>query len=326
MEKPIKIAILGASEIAFRRFLPAIKKDSRFEYVGVAYFREQDKDKAFSFKQDFGGEVLLGFDKVFADESIDAVYVPQPPALHYQYGKMVLESGKHLFMEKPFTDALKTTNELVSLARERNLAISENYMFRFHKQIIEFQRLLAEGIIGKIKQFSVRFSFPLRELNDFRYKKSLGGGSILDCGGYTIMLSDILLGGDGKIVEFTPSFIYGFEVDMRGAGIMKSESTGLLCNFSFGMDDDYECSAKAFGEKGILIAPRVITAPADFDVHFQVLDERGICKEDIEIGKDDSFLKSIDNFWQAIQSSENRFENYSRILKQAAYIEKLQKF
>lgn len=325
--RAIRVAILGASEIAFRRFLPAIKKDPRFEYVGVAYYRDQDIEKAQSFKSQFGGEVFLGFERVFQDPTIEAVYVPQPPALHYQYGKAVLDANKHLFMEKPFTTSLAWSQELVDEAKAKRLAVTENYMFRFHKQIAEFIKISNSGILGSIDYFEVRFSFPLRQQNDFRYRKALGGGALLDCGGYTIMLSDILVGGNGTIHPNKPVFEKGFEVDMKGSGAMVSADGATRCDCSFSMDDEYACYAKAFGTKGVLVAPRVLTAPCDFDVKFQLLKQDGssLTKE-IEIGTDDSFLKSLNNFYEAVTSSDNREANYSRILKQAQFIEQMQTF
>jgi len=325
--KPVRVAILGASEIAFRRFLPAIQKDPRFEYVGVAYYRDQDIGKAQSFKSQYGGEVFLGFERVLQDPTIDAVYVPQPPALHYQYGKAVLEANKNLFMEKPFTTSLAWSQELVDEAKTKHLAVTENYMFRFHKQIEEFLKIAKSGILGRIDHYEVRFSFPLRQQNDFRYLKALGGGALLDCGGYTIMLTDILIGGDGVLQPNKPVFEKGFEVDMKGSGKIVSRSGSSSCSFSYSMDDEYACYAKAFGSEGVLVAPRVLTASCDFDVKFQLYKQDGLTlMKEIEVGTDDSFLKSLNNFYEAINSPDNREANYSRILKQAQFIEQMQTF
>ncbi len=325
MKKKIKIAVLGAAEIAFRRFMPALIQNENFEYVGVAYYREQDAQKVIAFQENYGGSIIKGFDSVFNDSGIDAVYVPQPPALHYKFGLDVLKFGKHLFMEKPFTTSLKDTEELISIAKTKGLAVNENYMFRFHKQICDFVKLCKEGIVGKINHYEVRFCFPLRSQNDFRYLKALGGGALLDCGGYTIMLSNILVGGDGIIHPNSPIYEKGFEVDMHGSGIMESKSTHLTCSFYYGMDDQYSCYAKAFGDKGILLAPRVLTAPSDLDVFFDVLDLKRKLIKQILIGKDDSFFKSIDNFKESIINPSMRMENYDKILQQANYIEEMKR-
>ncbi len=315
-----RIVIIGASEIAYRRFMPALLKDTRFEYVGVAIEREQDEEKAKAFQKDYGGEIIHGYSLAINRDDVDAVYVPQPPALHFGFGKQVLNAGKHLFMEKPFTINERDSKELIDLAKTKGLAVTENYMFRFHRQITEFQRLAKEEkIVGEIKSFEVCFSFPQRATTDFRYNKALGGGALFDCGGYTIMLSDILLGRKGHVVSFKPSFLDAFEVDIGGTGLFESEEG--KCRFSFGMAHPYNCYAKAFGTNGVLVAPRVLTAPADFDVVFEIRDNNDQVLKTVDIGTDDTFLKSIDNFYQCINNNEVRDENYDLILRQASIIE-----
>ena len=118
----MKIGILGTADIAFRRFLSALQKCEAFTYAGVA---SRTPEKGKRFVETFGGQVYDGYDALLADDSIEAVYVPLPPALHYEWGKKVLLSGKHLLMEKPFTTNLQHTEELLQLAEEKGLAGEE---------------------------------------------------------------------------------------------------------------------------------------------------------------------------------------------------------
>ena len=320
MEK-IRFVIIGASEIAYRRFMPALMKDPRFKYVGVAIEREQDILKAQAFKNEYGGEIIDGYSNAINRNDVDAVYVPQPPALHYKFGLEVLNAKKHLFMEKPFTTSLEETMQLIELGKRFNLAINENYMFRFHKQIKEFKRLsLNQDLIGKLLKYEVRFSFPQRAQNDFRYNKALGGGALFDCGGYTIMLSNYLLSGKGKITSFKSEYTNEFDVDIAGSGIMANDKK-MTCAFSFGMCHDYYCYAKAFGDKGILVAPRVLTAPFDYDVNFELRNNDDQLIKTINIGCDDTFLKSINNFYNCIVDDKQRENNYNLIVEQSKLIE-----
>ena len=177
--------------------------------------------------------------------------------------------------------------------------------------------------MGDVDKYEVRFSFPRRSTNDFRYNKSLGGGALFDCGGYTIMLADILLEGRGKILDFAFEYLDGFEVDMGGMGRMTNEERE--CCFSFGMAHPYNCYLKARGTKGVLIAPRVLTAPSDFDVKFDLLDNHGDMVKQIDVGMDDTFLKSIDNFYNCIVDPSARDKNVNRILRQAKLVEELKR-
>lgn len=325
MDKKIGIVILGASEIAYRRFLPALQKDNRFVYIGVAYQRDQDKGKAILFKKDFGGTIFTSFIDAINDTRVDAVYVPQPPALHYEFGKTVLESGKHLFMEKPFTIDLATTKELVSIAKEKQLGIHENYMFIFHKQISEVVKLVSGGVVGKLSHYEMKFCFPLRNLEDFRYKKKLGGGALLDCGGYPIFLSRFLVGKDAKLIDIKIDYDIGFEVDMHGKGRMISNKKDFYCDFYYGMNDEYSCYIEAHGTSGILKANRVFTAPADFDILLELYDNDIVLINSFHIGKDDSFLHSLNAFYESIINNKCRETNIEQILEQAKYIDIMQK-
>ena len=53
----MKIGILGTSEIAYRRFLPALAKSGDFEYAGVA---SRTPEKGGLFQEQYGGEVYDG--------------------------------------------------------------------------------------------------------------------------------------------------------------------------------------------------------------------------------------------------------------------------
>ena len=151
----MRIGILGTSDIAFRRFLPALEKCEGLTYAGVA---SRTLEKGEPFRERFGGAVYDGYDALLADESIGAVYVPLPPALHFQWGKKVLESGKHLLMEKPFTTSLAETRELLALAEERGLAVHENYMFLYHSQLRKIRELIASEELGEIRLYRMATS------------------------------------------------------------------------------------------------------------------------------------------------------------------------
>ena len=185
----MKIGILGTSDIAFRRFLPALKKCGDIEYAGVA---SRTPEKGKPFQEKFGGAVYNGYDALINDRSIDTVYVPLPPALHAQWGEKVLQAGKHLLMEKPFTTGPEDTKRLLALAKERGLAVHENYMFLYHSQLAKIRELISSGELGDIRLYRMAFGFPRRGSNDFRYVKALGGGALLDCGGYPVRLALIM--------------------------------------------------------------------------------------------------------------------------------------
>lgn len=310
----MKLGILGTSEIAFRRFLPALEKCPDITYAGIA---SRTPKKGVKFQETYGGQVYASYDALLADESIDAVYVPLPPALHYEWGKKVLESGKHLLMEKPFTTSLQETEVLLKLAEEKGLAVHENYMFLYHSQLAKIKEMIANGSLGEIRLYRMSFGFPMRGQEDFRYNKALGGGALLDCGGYPVRLALELLGDTAKVVQSKLVQPEGFDVDLYGSAVMEN-AAGEVAQISFGMDNAYQCQLEVWGSKGTVVATRIFTAPSQFTPK-AVLQQQQQTVE-IELPMDDSFYNSLCSFIRKIQNSKFSKEENHFIMRQASFI------
>ena len=331
----IRIGILCPSEIAFRRFMPALQKQSDFEFVGVAHANElewlgnasdindqsilmKEREKAQSFVNAYGGRLFEGYSRLLSSPDIDAVYLPLPPALHFQWGKEALKNGKHLLMEKPFATSLRDTKELISIAEGKGQALHENYMFQYHSQLEFIHQAIDEGKIGELRLIRIAFGFPFRGANDFRYSKAMGGGALLDCGGYTIKLASMFLGDTAKLTTSCLNNKKGFEVDIYGSATMVN-TDGVTAQLSFGMDNSYKCELELWGSTGILFTDRILTAPEGFEpkITIKTSDE----EQAYILPSDDSFLKSIQAFGNCIRSAEARKSAYTAISKQSLLME-----
>ena len=74
----IRIGVVGCSEIAYRRFMPAVAEIDSVKVEAVA--EEYAPEKLEAFCNNFGIEGMTSFDDLISREDIDAIYVPQPPA------------------------------------------------------------------------------------------------------------------------------------------------------------------------------------------------------------------------------------------------------
>lgn len=315
--------------------MPALQKQSNFEFVGIAHANEvewfgsesdsnnqsillKEKEKTQNFVNTYGGYVFESYNELLECSDIDAVYIPLPPALHYKWGKRVLENGKHLFMEKPFTTSFSDTEELISIAQRKKLVLHENYMFQYHSQLDWIRHTVLDGKIGELRLIRIAFGFPFRGAMDFRYSKALGGGALLDCGGYTIKLASIILGESARIVTSHLNGKDDFEVDIYGSATMKNDE-GLTAQLSFGMDNSYKCELELWGNKGVLYTNRILTAPEGFGPTVIIRNADG---EQIEVLEaDDSFSKSIQAFWNSMESSAVREKMYYEIHRQSKLVE-----
>ena len=329
MEK-IRIGVICPSEIAFRRFLPSLKKSEEFDYVGVAIasmeefagateeILAKERQKAHNFVENYGGKFFEGYGALITSNEVDAIYLPLPPALHFKWAKQALEFGKHVLVEKPSTCSLADTQELVSLAEKRGLALHENYMFVFHNQIEAVKDIVRKGAIGDVRLYRIMFGFPRRAANDFRYNKALGGGALLDAGGYTMKLATNLLGGEVKLTVANAGYLNEFEVDIYGSATLTNEH-GAVAQVAFGMDNDYRCDLEIWGSTGTLTTGRILTAPEGFVPTYTIKNNQDIRSGNLPA--DDAFLKSINRFGLCVKDANVRKDNYQILLQQERLVE-----
>lgn len=337
----MKLGIICPSEIALRRFMPALRLVSGFEFAGIGvcskeeYFGSNISDeeklkkildgergKAQTFIDQYGGEIFEGYETIIKSDKIDALYIPLPPALHYKWSKKALECGKHVLVEKPSTMSKEQSADLVRIANEKNLAIHENYMFAFHNQLNSIENIISSGEIGDVRLYRISFGFPRRDIADFRYNKALGGGALIDAGGYTIKYAMRLLGETAKIKYAVMNTVDGYEVDMYGSAALVN-SQNVTAQIAFGMDNNYKCELEVWGSKGCLTTGRILTAPDGFEPLLTI--RKGNVDEVRKMPSDNAFKKSIDYFEKCIRNKDIRIDTYRKIIKQAQMVDEFRK-
>lgn len=310
-----RIGILGAADIAFNRFLPALEKIQGVQCAGVA---SNSPDKLKRFVDKYNIHVYESYDEVIQDENVDCIYVPLPPVFHYEWAKKALLAGKHVFLEKPSTISAEQTRELAGLAGSMGLVLQENYMFQYHAQLADIEKIIASGELGKLRLVRTSFGFPRRAAGDFRYVKELGGGTMLDNGGYTIKLINRLLGKSTRLVASKLDYDEETGVDIFGtAEFMNAD--GVLAQAAFGMDCQYQCSLELWGSKGRLTTGRIYTTPDGFVP--TALIETGAGSRSIELASCDAFEESIKMYLRAVDDDGLRAEMAQELVRQAEFVD-----
>src|SRR6186997_1543394 len=82
------------------------------------------------------------YDALVADPEVDVVYVSTPHPLHATTARMVLEAGKHVLVEKPFTVNAREAQELADLAAERGLVVLEAMWTRYLPHMARIRQII----------------------------------------------------------------------------------------------------------------------------------------------------------------------------------------
>lgn len=124
----------------------------RNKQINFKYICDLKQDRLDMAKDLYANDVQYTtlFDEVIADDSIDAVCLAVETSAHFELGKRVIEAGKHLYVEKPFTDNVAQAIELKKLAEEKGVTIHVDHIMIYHPAIIKIKEIMGAGQLGDI--------------------------------------------------------------------------------------------------------------------------------------------------------------------------------
>jgi predicted dehydrogenase len=169
----------------------------------------------------------------------NVVHITTPPQSHFELGCVCLESGCHVYMEKPFTVTAPEAENLIQLAQRKGLKIIAGHNAQFTHVMVRMRQLIKKGYLGgKPIHMESHFCY---DLTDASFAKALLGDKdhwVRKLPGS--LLQNIISHGISKIAEF----LTGDEPEVIAIGF----TSGFL---------------KKIGEGGIIDEVRVIIRDED---------------------------------------------------------------
>lgn len=261
----MKWAILGTGKIA-NRFAAALKNlPESVELVAVGS-RQAESGQAFAKKYDIP-KCHIGYQAVADDPEIEIVYVGTPGVFHQRDVSMCLEAGKHVLCEKAFTVNAREAENLILLAREKNLFLMEAMWTRFFPVHVKIRELLEQKVIGDIKGLVVNFmaTAPFDLSNRF-FDLNLGAGVLMDTGSYGISWAYSLLGKPEQVKSL--AYFGESGADYSSAVIMKYPTGQIVTITCSQVAFDYK-EAAIFGSLGKIVVHDPWYKPTRMTLHIQ---------------------------------------------------------
>jgi predicted dehydrogenase len=135
------------------------------------------------------------YEDVLADQSVQAVYLALPHPFHAEWAIKAAEAGKHVLCEKPIALNHAEAMAIVEAAQRHHVFLMEAYMYRCHPQTTKLLELIHSGMIGQVRVIQATFSFQVDAHPESRLlNNALGGGGILDVGGYCTSMARLIAG------------------------------------------------------------------------------------------------------------------------------------
>ena len=85
-------------------------------------------------------EALTDYRQLFG--KVDAVSIVVPTQLHHAVAKEFLAHGVHVMLEKPMTVTVAEADELIALAKQKNLVLQIGHLERFNSAVMALEKVL----------------------------------------------------------------------------------------------------------------------------------------------------------------------------------------
>lgn len=231
MDNVFKIGIIGAGWIA-EKMAETIAPLQGYEVAAIAS-RSIEKATAFANKYNIA-KAYGSYEELVKDNEIDLVYIATPHSHHFQHTKLAIEQGKHCLVEKAFTANAREAKELLQLAKEKNVFVTEAIWTRYMPMSQKIAEIMNSGIIGNPRLLSATLCYPLEDKERIT-NPALCGGALLDVGVYVLNFARMYFGTD--IVKTVTNCQLGSTgMDMQESislsyadGKMANLQTGVLC-------------------------------------------------------------------------------------------------
>lgn len=249
--------IIGAGGIA-RKLADAVTKYTQSEVVAVA--SASGVERAQQFADEKGIPAAYGsYQELLADDSIDIVYVATTHNNHHEPALLAIEAGKHVLVEKAFTQNEAQARLIVDAARAKGVFVMEAMWARHLPHMYAIRAAVSRGEIGQVVSLQADHGQMLTHVQRM-VRPELAGGSLLDLGVYPVAFAHDMLGVPHTITA---------KGRLRDTGVdgqvsMVFEYDGAQASLTTTMEGRTPCTAHIGGTEGAIEIDGTFYTPTTF--------------------------------------------------------------
>lgn len=202
--RKVSWGVLGTASIARKHTIPGMLQAENCRLYAIA---GRSAEKAESYRQEFGFEKAYGsYDALLSDPNVEAVYIPLPNELHYEWTVKAIRAHKHVLCEKPLAPTSAQMEALAAAAREEGVYLMEAFAYLHSPYMAAVKQELESGTIGDVLYMESEFLTSDYDLSNIRMRKETFGGSVYDLGCYCTSQILWLFGCEPDTVQAVAQF------------------------------------------------------------------------------------------------------------------------
>ncbi|XPM52944.2 MAG: Gfo/Idh/MocA family oxidoreductase [Leptolyngbya sp. IPPAS B-1204] len=252
--KKIRYAVVGLGWFAQAAALPSFTHAENSELVALV---SDDEVKRQELGQQYGIAKTYSYDDYEAclnSDEVDAVYIALPNHLHREYTERAAKAGVHVLCEKPMAVTSEDCEAMIRVCRDNNVKLMIAYRLHLEEANLRAIEVIKSGKIGEPRIFNSVFTQQVKDEDNIRLRKEVGGGVLDDIGIYCINASRYLF-QDDPIEVFATSANNGEarfkEVDEMASAILRFPQD-RLATFTVSFGAAKASSYRVIGTQGDL--------------------------------------------------------------------------
>ena len=249
--RKINWGVLGTAGIARGCTIPGMQLAENCNLYAIA---GRSLEKAKAYQTEFGFQKAYdSYDALLADPGVEAVYIPLPNELHYEWTIKALRAKKHVLCEKPLAPTPEQVAAMHDEAKANGVFLMEAYAYLHSPFIQAIKEELDSGVIGEVLYLESEFITSDYNVSNIRMRKETFGGSTYDLGCYCTTMALWMLGQTPEKVQAVAEF------SDRGIDTLTSilltfpggKKAALTCGMLLATDKDYRIDRlQIHGTKG----------------------------------------------------------------------------
>lgn len=120
-------------------------------------------------------KIVRSFDELLTIDELELIVVNTPDPTHYEYARKALEAGKHVIVEKPFTETVEQGEKLIALAGQKGLMLCVYQNRRWDADFLTVKEIVENEQIGRIVEFESTFARFRNYIQPNNWKEQAGG-------------------------------------------------------------------------------------------------------------------------------------------------------
>ncbi|HUQ67477.1 MAG TPA: Gfo/Idh/MocA family oxidoreductase [Flavitalea sp.] len=194
--RKLKTGIVGYGKSAKVFHIPFLSTMDQFSITSVL-----ERHGAESKKQLPDIRVARSIEELINKDDTELIVITTPNDTHFDYAAKAMKAGKHVVLEKPFTNTSWEAEKLISISRDTGKVLSVYQNRRYVSDFLTIRDILDKNLLGRVHEFNATYDRfrPAAIPGAWRESDMPGSGILYDLGPHLIDQALILFGNPEAI-------------------------------------------------------------------------------------------------------------------------------